>query len=54
MSNAIHGMRAEGAKPDIGSVVKKVLDTGGLLEKRPVDRGQVARHVRGMLVDASD
>ena len=49
VSDAIGKMRTEGQKVDTGTVLKCLLAPGGAFEGKPVEKGEVARVVKGMI-----
>lgn len=42
-------MRTDGLKTDMGNVLKHLVGPGGAFEGKPVEKGEVARIVKGML-----
>ncbi len=49
VGESIGKMRTEGHKVDTGTVLKHLLGPGGVLDGKPVEKGEVARVVKGML-----
>ncbi len=49
VGEVIGKMRTEGLKADMGAVLKNLVGPGGAFEGKPVEKGEVARIVKGML-----
>lgn len=49
VGESIGKMRTEGQKVDTSTVLKRLLGPGGALDGKPVEKGEVARVVKGML-----
>jgi len=49
VGEVIGKMGTEGLKADMGAVLKNLVGPGGAFEGKPVEKGEVARIVKGML-----